>query len=84
MRYSVQPRDQIFVKGYGFLALLKIWAKILGKIKEKTWVVNTVKDFLIMLKNVLIELRKFQEIYKKLTQKQSQMSMIKKYLQKDI
>ena len=32
MRYSVQPRDQIFVKGYGFLALLKIWAKILGKI----------------------------------------------------
>ena len=29
-RYSVQPRDQIFVKGYGFL--LKIWVKILVKI----------------------------------------------------
>ena len=23
MRYSVQPRDQIFVKGYGFLSFVK-------------------------------------------------------------
>ena len=31
--YSVQPRDQIFVKSYGFLSLdKKIWAKILVKI----------------------------------------------------
>ena len=27
-RYSVEPRDRIFVKGYFYL-LLKIWAKIL-------------------------------------------------------
>ena len=27
MHYSVQPRDQIFVKGYGFYLLLKIWVK---------------------------------------------------------
>ena len=26
-RYSVQHRDQIFVKGYGFYLLLKIWVK---------------------------------------------------------
>ena len=32
MRYSVQPRYQIFVKGYGFYLLLKIWVKILVKI----------------------------------------------------
>ena len=27
-RYSVQPRDQIFVKGYGFCILLKMLVKI--------------------------------------------------------
>ena len=31
MRYSVQPRDQIFVKGYEFLSLAKICLKILVK-----------------------------------------------------
>ena len=33
--YSVQPRDQIFVKGYGFLSFAKwveIWVEILVKI----------------------------------------------------
>ena len=30
-KYSVQLRDQIFVKGYGFSSLLKIWVKILEK-----------------------------------------------------
>ena len=30
--YSIQPRDQIFVKGYRFLSLLlQIWAKTLVK-----------------------------------------------------
>ena len=32
MRYSVQPRDWIFVKGYGFCPLLKMWVKPLVKI----------------------------------------------------
>ena len=32
-RYSVQPRDKIFVKGYGFLSVAKIWVKILIKYK---------------------------------------------------
>ena len=32
MTYSVQPRDPIFVKDYGFLSFAKIWTKTLVKI----------------------------------------------------
>ena len=32
MCYSIEPKDQIFVKGYGFCLSLKIWTKILIKI----------------------------------------------------
>ena len=28
MIYSIEPRDRIFVKGYGFLSLLKTWVKV--------------------------------------------------------
>ena len=31
MHYSVQPRDQIFVKGYGFLSFAKNIGKNIGK-----------------------------------------------------
>ena len=31
MRYSVQPRDQIFVKGYGFLSFAKNTGKNISK-----------------------------------------------------
>ena len=31
MRYSVQPRDRIFVKGYGYLSFAKNMCKIIGK-----------------------------------------------------
>ena len=31
-RYSVQPRDRIFVKGNGFCLLLEIWVKLFVKI----------------------------------------------------
>ena len=31
MKYSVQPRDQIFVKGYGFLSFAKNMGKKIGK-----------------------------------------------------
>ena len=27
MRYSIEPTDRIYVKGYGFHPLLKIWVK---------------------------------------------------------
>ena len=35
-RYLVQPRDQIFVKGYGFLSFAKNRVEILVKIQVKT------------------------------------------------
>ena len=35
MRYSVQPRDRIFVKGYGFLSFAKNMSKNIGKNKNK-------------------------------------------------
>ena len=31
MRYSVQPRDRIFVKGYEFLSFAKYMGKNIGK-----------------------------------------------------
>ena len=31
MRYSVQPRDRIFVKGYGFLYFVKNMGKSIDK-----------------------------------------------------
>ena len=31
MRYSVEPRDRIFVKGYGFLSFAKNKGKNIGK-----------------------------------------------------
>ena len=31
MRYSVQPRDQIFAKGYGFFSFVKSIGKNIGK-----------------------------------------------------
>ena len=34
-RYSIQPRDQIFVKGNGFLSFAKTMNKNLGKNKSK-------------------------------------------------
>ena len=51
MLYSVQPKDQIFVKGYGFLSIGEYMGKNNGKNICKN--VNTVKDFLIMLNNLL-------------------------------
>ena len=56
--YSVQPR--VFVKGYGFSS----FAKNMGKNIGKSWLVNVVKTFLIMLKNL-------QQIHLKLLQKES-------------
>ena len=32
MKFSIEPRDLIFVKGYGFYVLIKIYAKVLIKI----------------------------------------------------
>ena len=45
MGYLVEPRDRIFVKGYGFSLLLKIRVKILTKDISKTEMLNTVQVF---------------------------------------
>ena len=34
-RYSNEPKDQIFVKCYGFLSFAKIWAKLFARIQGK-------------------------------------------------
>ena len=53
MRYSVQPKDWVFVKGYGFLSFTIERIKILVKIWVKSKVAdNTARNFLIMLNNV--------------------------------
>ena len=49
MRSTVQPRDQIFVKGYGFLSFAKYIVKKLVKISAA----NIARNFLIMLNNLL-------------------------------
>ena len=43
MRYSIEQRDRIYVKRYGFLSFAKNMGKSLS---------NMVKNFLIALKNV--------------------------------
>ena len=48
MCYSLQPRDQIFVKGYQFLS----FAKNMGKKLSKNLRVNTARNFLIMQKKM--------------------------------
>ena len=35
-KYSIQPRDRIFVKGYGFLAFAKNMSKNVGKNLSKS------------------------------------------------
>ena len=35
-RYSVQPRDQVFVKGYGFLLFAKNTGRNIGKNRSKS------------------------------------------------
>ena len=41
MRYSIEPRDRAYVKGYGFLCLAKNWSnkysqKLIGTAKKST------------------------------------------------
>ena len=48
-RYSVQPRNQLFAKGSGFLSFAKIMGRNIGKNVSK----YSVRKFLIMLNNLL-------------------------------
>ena len=54
IRYSVQPRDRIFVKCYGFLSFPKNMDKSIGKnISKKLSGKYSQKIFLILLTNLL-------------------------------
>ena len=56
MHFSVQPRDRIYAKGYGFLSFPKHMGKNIAKNISKKLiynVVNIVKNFTIMLKYLL-------------------------------
>ena len=52
MRYSVQPRDRIFVKGYGFLSFAKNMGKNIGKNISTSLSRKLAKNVLIMLNNL--------------------------------
>ena len=68
--YSVQSRDRIFVKGYGFLSFAKNKDKNIGRSIVKIRVLNTARNFLIMLKNL-------QQIHLKLLQKEQLKKQLK-------
>ena len=52
MPYSVQARNLIFAKGYGFLSFAKNMDKNFRKIQVNTKAVNTTKQFMTMLNNL--------------------------------
>ena len=52
MRYSVQPRDRIFVKGYGFFPFAKNTGKNIGKNKSKNLSGKYDQTSLIMLSSI--------------------------------
>ena len=52
MRYSIERRGRIYVKGYGFLSFAKFIATHATKV-VKTWAIIIVKNFVIALKNVM-------------------------------
>ena len=51
MRYSVQPRDRIFVKGYGFWSFAKNMGKNIGK-NVSNFRGKYSQNLLIMLSNL--------------------------------
>ena len=64
MRYSVQTRDRIFVKGHAFLSFAKNMGKNIGKMISKNLSGKYSPGMLAMLKNL-------QQTHLKLLQKQS-------------
>ena len=60
MRYSLEPRDQIYVKGYGFLSFTKNMAKYLSKYLSRQYgekvldtKTNTLQDSDVILNSVI-------------------------------
>ena len=51
-RYSVQPRDKIFVKSYGFLSIAKNMGEKIGKNISKSLNSKYSQNLLIMVNNL--------------------------------
>ena len=71
IKNSVQPGDRIFVKSYG------LQPERTAEKQQKELAICVVIKF-------LLKLQKFWKIQNKIIQKQLQVSMIKKYLKKDL
>ena len=109
MCYSVQPRDQIFVRDYGFFSFAKnigknignnISKNLIGKysqkhlhsakhsatdLLQKMWFKKQQKQLVSWLViKPLIKLHKSEKLYNKIVQIQLEISMIKKYLKREI
>ena len=88
MKHSVQLRDRIFVKGYGFLCfaknigeniMLKDLQQMHLRLLQKEKFKRQHKQLVIWLViKLLTELRKFQKIHSKIVRNQLQISKIKK------
>ena len=52
MRCSIEPRDGIYVKGYGFFFIFFFLFFFFVVAKNKVEVINMVKNFLIVLRNL--------------------------------
>ena len=66
-QYSVQPRERVFVKGYGFFSFAKNMGKNISENISKNYIV---RNFLIMLNNLpqmrlkLLQLEQFKKTAK--------------------
>ena len=69
-RYSVQPRDRIFVKGFVFLSFAKNMGKNIGKNLSKSLNSRYSQNFLIMLNN--LQQMRFKILQKESFKKQKQ------------
>ena len=66
-RYSIQPRDWIFVKDHGFLPFAKNMGKSIGKNISKSLIGKTAKNLLIMLKDLQqIQKQSFKKLQRQL------------------
>ena len=69
-RYSVQRRDRIFVKGYGFLCFAKNRGKNIGKNISKNLSGKYSLGMLAMCQNLLDHAKNLQQMHLKLLQKE--------------
>ena len=76
MCYLVQPRDQIFVKGYGFVSFPKHFGKSKGAIQETAEATNKIAN------KIRKDSKNSQQ--KNLETNELQMSMVNTNLKKDV